>query len=341
MGNVEARRAEPGTCRWERRLLAVLCAALCWVLVLAAVPVPPASASDPTIATSSDSVVRDEPPSPGAPDGAPPEPTTTPLSRFHARGPQGSVYRLYRAFLAREPDRGGFDHWVAAHSAGYPLAAIAGDFAASAEFTRTYGLLDDHEFVVLVYANVLGRHPEPGGMAFWLDQVRAGATRGQVMVAFSDSIEFRDRTVAGTPPGYHVDVVYEADVTAIETLWDGQEDAFRHGTHAGFEYMAEHNYPGMGASAEQCRALAWNGTDRPAPDGYMERSVLVPGSVEEDPGWVVPDGPIAGQPVTGRVYVMTVLLVVSEPGFDAYAQHVRVHATVTAGAARFFTACYR
>ncbi len=39
--------------------------------------------------------------------------------------------------------------------------------ASSAEFTSQYGSRDNTSFVTLVYQNVLGRVPDPGGLAFW------------------------------------------------------------------------------------------------------------------------------------------------------------------------------
>lgn len=50
-----------------------------------------------------------------------------------------------------------------------------------------------------MYANVLGRRPDAGGESFWLDQMAfGGVSRGDVMLAFSESPEFKVRT--GTTP---------------------------------------------------------------------------------------------------------------------------------------------
>lgn len=55
-----------------------------------------------------------------------------------------------------------------------------------------YGGLDNGQFVDLVYQNVLGRAPEPGGRAFWTGQLNSGSmTRGEVMRGFSESNEYR------------------------------------------------------------------------------------------------------------------------------------------------------
>jgi hypothetical protein len=44
---------------------------------------------------------------------------------------------------------------------------------------------------------VMGRAPDPGGRAFWLDQLRRGMPRGHVMVHFSDSAEYGTKVGAG------------------------------------------------------------------------------------------------------------------------------------------------
>jgi hypothetical protein len=102
------------------------------------------------------------------------------------------VTRLFFAFFLRIPDFGGLNFWVGQLKAGVPLATISEEFAQSVEFQNRYGSLNNSEFVTLVYNNVLGRAPDPGGLAFWTSQLDNGATRGQVMLAFSESTEFRN-----------------------------------------------------------------------------------------------------------------------------------------------------
>lgn len=116
-------------------------------------------------------------------------------------GPDGTIYRLYRAYLVRSPDPGGFSYWVDQYTnQNYPLAAISDDFTRSAEFRTRYGDVDDRAFLELVYNNVLGRAADEGGYAYWLDHMAKGMRRGYVMIYFSDSAEFRDKTGPPTPP---------------------------------------------------------------------------------------------------------------------------------------------
>jgi uncharacterized delta-60 repeat protein len=100
------------------------------------------------------------------------------------------VMRLYLAYFLRVPDYAGLQFWVD-FSRTESLEGISDAFAASPEFAARYGSATDEEFVALVYQNVLGRAPDTAGRDFWVGQLASGArTRGQVMVAFSESAEF-------------------------------------------------------------------------------------------------------------------------------------------------------
>lgn len=119
---------------------------------------------------------------------------------YNPDGPEGTVYRLYRAYFLRDPDAVGFTYWLTQYRSGYPLESVSNDFARSTEFVRTYGALSDRQFVDRVYLNVLGRQPDQGGYDYWLRQMAAGLRRGVLMVAFSDSPEFRDKTATTVSP---------------------------------------------------------------------------------------------------------------------------------------------
>ena len=124
-------------------------------------------------------------PQPPAPQPPVPQPPATPPTSY-----QDEVYRLYRAYLLREPDQAGLDYWTGQRATGISLIAVSDVFAASAEFTATYGALDNGQFVDQVYANVLGRAPDAGGRAHWIGVLDGGVSRGEVMIGFSESPEF-------------------------------------------------------------------------------------------------------------------------------------------------------
>jgi Domain of unknown function (DUF4214)/Immunoglobulin domain/Immunoglobulin I-set domain len=99
------------------------------------------------------------------------------------------VSRLYMAAFRRVPDAGGLDNWVNYVRAGNSLQSAADYFASSQEFQLTYGSLNNTQYVTLLYENVLGREPDPTGLADWVTQLNGGASRGQVLTGFSESQE--------------------------------------------------------------------------------------------------------------------------------------------------------
>ena len=102
------------------------------------------------------------------------------------------VARLYFAYFNRIPDTGGLNYWIEQYRAGSGLDTISQAFASSPEFQQTYGALSHRDFAILVYRNVLGREPDNEGLNFWVEQLNSGAfTRGQLMVGFSESPEYR------------------------------------------------------------------------------------------------------------------------------------------------------
>jgi Ca2+-binding RTX toxin-like protein len=106
----------------------------------------------------------------------------------------GQVYRLYLAALDREPDEGGFANWVTALANGTTLAGITTGFVNSTEFQARYGVLDNTQFVTLLYNNVLDRAPDSGGLAHWVGALAGGATRESIVNAFSESQELVGNT---------------------------------------------------------------------------------------------------------------------------------------------------
>jgi photosystem II stability/assembly factor-like uncharacterized protein len=102
------------------------------------------------------------------------------------------VIRLYQAAFARMPDYAGLQNWSNALQAGaLSLTGAADQFAGSAEFLLKYGALDNTGYVQQLYRNVLGREADPAGLADWVNQLNGGATRGTILVGFSESPEFQ------------------------------------------------------------------------------------------------------------------------------------------------------
>ena len=85
------------------------------------------------------------------------------------------------------------------------MTRISNSFATSSEFVRRYGSMTNREFVGNIYANVLQRPGDPGGIAYWTKKLDARTvSRGQVMINFSESNEYKTKQVGNT----HAAVVF-------------------------------------------------------------------------------------------------------------------------------------
>lgn len=105
------------------------------------------------------------------------------------------ITRLYWAYFQRTPDKAGQDYWVRKRQAGQTLIKVSSTFAGSGEFRTKYGSLSNKAFVELVYRNVLGRPGDAGGIRYWTAQLDAKRQpRGQVMLSFSESNEFKTKS---------------------------------------------------------------------------------------------------------------------------------------------------
>ncbi len=129
---------------------------------------------------------------------------------FDADDPAARVARLYEAALDRLPDQGGLNFWIGAVQHGQPLSNLAAGFIASAEFRSRFGdMADNGAFVDRLYLNVLNRPGEAEGRQFWTNSMNNGASRADVLVAFSESAENKAGTAALVQNG----------------IWDRSEEA--------------------------------------------------------------------------------------------------------------------
>lgn len=103
--------------------------------------------------------------------------------------------RLYYSAFDRIPDAGGLSFWLRHVQAGTPLDAIAEAFVMTAEFAEVYGAARNADFIDLIYQNALGRAPDAGGKAYWLEQLTQGqASRADVLTAIASSGEMAAAT---------------------------------------------------------------------------------------------------------------------------------------------------
>lgn len=136
----------------------------------------------------------------------------------------GGVIRLYQAVFLRRPETAGLAYWWGEVNRGVSLKRVADLMVGAPEFDTLYGDKDDTEFVELVYGNVLDRTPAPDETAYWVGELESGRrTRGQVMVGFSESPEYKAATNPATRViGDFFALLRRVPSPADVTYWSGQ-----------------------------------------------------------------------------------------------------------------------
>ena len=122
----------------------------------------------------------------------------------------GLVTSLYRTFLDRDPDPAGRGEWVQ-HFRHQRVVVSNEGFISSGEFKNLLPDRTDRVAVAAVitrfYEEILGRPPDPGGLAAWVNYVVTTGDLEGVAVEFITSVEFEARPL--TFRGY-VTVLYRA-----------------------------------------------------------------------------------------------------------------------------------
>ena len=107
---------------------------------------------------------------------------------------QQSVVRgLYQTYLHRDPDPAGLEAFTRALASGMGEDQVAAAILGSREFG---GSLSNEEFVRALYARVLGRDADVGGLNSAMSALQRGAPRGALALAFLESRE-RSAVLAG------------------------------------------------------------------------------------------------------------------------------------------------
>ncbi len=118
-------------------------------------------------------------------------------------GVSDSVVRVHLGLLRRRPSRGELRAGVDRYRETGSFEALVGAVLASREYrARRPGEPPDDVFVVRLYADVLGRRPDPPGAAAWQANLAGGMSRPAVAAAFVQSPEavVRTRTAPPEPP---------------------------------------------------------------------------------------------------------------------------------------------
>ncbi|WP_312602660.1 DUF4214 domain-containing protein [Pseudomonas luteola] len=101
---------------------------------------------------------------------------------------QAQIARLYTVF-DRAPDFNGLQGWLNAYAHGTSFNAIANTFSQSLEFANHYNAVDNYGFASQLYSTILGRAGEANGLAYWTNELNHGMSRGDAMIAFTNSLE--------------------------------------------------------------------------------------------------------------------------------------------------------
>ncbi|MBO4496041.1 MAG: CapA family protein [Clostridiales bacterium] len=128
--------------------------------------------------------------------------------------------RLYTCCLKREPELDGLRYWSLALTNLEKSGKEAAQFFFESEEFLSLGT-SNKEFLTRLYTTYMGREPENSGMDYWMDQLKTGMGRQQVMGYFSTSPEFtalckkhglyRDPTPTPTPATTYVNLVAVGD----------------------------------------------------------------------------------------------------------------------------------
>jgi len=118
------------------------------------------------------------------------------------------IYRLYGTAFDRTPDQPGFENWTDLLDGTFSLQEVADFFLASPEGAARFDSLDDTAFVTTLYQGTLGRSGSPEEIEHWLGVLANSATRGDVLLGFSESQEHVNLTASAVQAG----------------LWDNDRD---------------------------------------------------------------------------------------------------------------------
>jgi len=104
---------------------------------------------------------------------------------------QAEISRFYNALFERDPDEEGLAFWTNSLVSGSTIGVVAQEFARSAEFENRYGSnISNSTFINLMYQNILHRSADQEGYDFWIDVINQNNNRGEMIVNFSNSIEY-------------------------------------------------------------------------------------------------------------------------------------------------------
>lgn len=194
------------------------------------------------------------------------------MAMVDSTGAAVELDRLYRAAYGRSGDLAGLQSWTNDLHNGTTITTAADSFATSMEFLTKNGAPNDSDFINVLYRNVLGRTGDAAGLESWIGALAGGASRGQVLLGFSDSFENTlrldpvagDRNVAETTRLYEASFNRAPDAAGLQS-WVAQLNAGLSPQDAAAGFIGSPEFAsGAVSNAAFVNNLCVNGLHRPA-----------------------------------------------------------------------------
>lgn len=107
------------------------------------------------------------------------------------------LIEMYVAYFDRAPDAIGLQYWASRIVEGMSLSQIAKSFFTQPETLAAFpSTMSTTQFVWQVYDNALGRAPDSGGLAYWVNDLNSGV---QTRDAFMLAVIYGARATTGNP----------------------------------------------------------------------------------------------------------------------------------------------
>lgn len=104
----------------------------------------------------------------------------------------GFVKALYDNILGRVPDESGLNDWVTALDNGMSPSQAVYNLVFSDELKSKISPMGFEEFVNFLYKNVFDREPDSGGYVNWVNKLKSGMSKEEILLNFLNSYEFKD-----------------------------------------------------------------------------------------------------------------------------------------------------
>ena len=185
------------------------------------------------------------------------------------------VTRFYELCLGRSPDSAGLDGWVSALRDGTQTGGdVAYGFVFSAEFLSKN--TTDEEYLQVLYEAFFDRQPDSAGKRGWLDAIKNGASREDVLNGFIYAAEFNnlcDRYVIFPNKGaqvadfvarfYQLCLSRSPDRAGLDGWTNAMLSGTRTGADVAFGFIFSPEFLGKNTSNEEYLTILYEAFFRP------------------------------------------------------------------------------